>query len=71
MEDQTPQENAQVFENIDFNSSPEDAKEQSIAAEQEQVLVHINLQPTKSSRSWYRDQQCYAQCIGVNALLNL
>lgn len=41
MEDQIPQENTQVFENIDFNSSPEDAKEQPIVADQEQVLAHI------------------------------
>lgn len=37
MEDQTPQENSQVFENIDFNSSPEDAKEQANVEDQEQV----------------------------------
>lgn len=28
MEDQTPQETSQIFENIDFNLSSEDAKEQ-------------------------------------------
>lgn len=38
MEDQTTQpENSQIFENIDFNSSPEDAKEQMNANDLEQV----------------------------------
>lgn len=43
MDDHTPQENAQIFENIDFNSSPEEAKEQINADDQEQVS--INLKP--------------------------
>lgn len=50
MEDQTPLENSQVFENIDFNSSPEDAKEQSNADDQEQVCA-ANLHATMMSNS--------------------
>lgn len=72
MEDQTPQENAQVFENIDFNSSPEDVKEQTIDVDQEQVL-HISNYSQENVFdvvSYPVYGHCYAQCIGVNALIN-
>lgn len=39
MEDQEPQEPSQVFENIDFNSSPDDNKEPNNADEGEQVII--------------------------------
>lgn len=44
MEDQqVTAEPAQLFENIDFNSSPEDNKESSNNEDQEQVQIILNI----------------------------
>lgn len=43
MEGQTPQEDPQIFENIDFNSSPEEAKEQIDAGDQVQVRIKLKI----------------------------